>query len=293
MKKRIITSLVILLTAFYIIGTAMAATTCNLEISIINQDPYPAIPGDSVKVVFQIDGLENTQCGLVTFGIKEGYPFSLDDPTVQNPITIKSGTYQKDYGSFYLAPYKLRVDENTLNGENPIEIYYSTSEGATNIIKEFNITVEDTRADFEIHVKNYDYATRELTFEILNIEKVDVKALTLEIPKQTGIEIKGSNRIVIGDLDSNEYTTADFEAILPDGKTDVNLNIIYTDSINVRREIQKVVNFDSSYFTGREIQKKKPWFLIILVVAVIAFFVWRRIKKNKREKERMKKRGMM
>lgn len=269
----------------------VTAETCDLQISIINQEPYPAIPGDYVKVVFEINGLENVNCGIVTFGVKEEYPVYLD-PTVENPITINSGTYQKNYGSFYLAPYKLRVDENALDGENPIEVYYSV--GSANIIREFNITVEDIRADFEVNVKDYDYTTRELTFEILNIAKVDVESLRLEISKQENIEVKGANRVNVGNLDSHEYTTADFEAILPEGETKINLNIFYIDSIGAPREMQKVVDFDSSYFLDRNKDKKtQPYWLYVLIIVVIAFFVWRRIKKTKREAERKKKRGMM
>jgi hypothetical protein len=290
MKKSLIVSFALLLIVFSTFGIVTAANPCAPQISIINQDPYPAIPGDYVKVVFQIAGLENPNCGMITFGINENYPIHLD-PNTQNPITINSGTYSKDFGSFYLASYKIRLDESALNGENPIEVYYST--GSANVIQDFNITVQDTRADFEINVKNYDYTTRILTFNILNIAKNNVKALTLEIPKQNGIEIKGANRIVVGDLDSNEYTTADFEAILPQGQTNINLSVIYTDSINVRRQMQKEVSFDSSYFTDVNAQKKIPWVWIILIIAVVAFFVWRRMKKKKREKERMKKRGMM
>ena len=290
MKKSVISSIILLLAVFSFIGL-ITAETCNLEISMINQDPYPAIPGDYVKVVFQIDGLENTNCGAVTFGINENYPVYLD-PTVENPIVINSGTYQKDYGSFYLAPYKLRLDENALDGDNPIEVYYST--GATNIVKEFNLTVEDTRADFEVYVKDYDYTTNEITFEILNIGKTDVEALRITIPKQDNIEVKGSNRVDVGDLDSNEYTTANFEAILPQGETTISLNISYEDSIGETRGVQRVVDFDSSYFTDRTAdQKSQPWLLYIIIIVVVGFFVWRRIKKKRRDEERRKKRGMM
>ncbi len=293
MKKgaiSVIITLMVLSSIFFI--TTVSAEPCNPEISIINQDPYPAIPGDYVKVVFQIDGLENKACGTVTFGVKEDYPISLD-PNTPNPITINSGLFQKDYGSFYLAPYKLRISDNALDGENPIEIFYSTA-GGVNVIKDFNITVEDTRADFEITVKDYDYTTRILTFEILNVAKSDVKAIAIDVPQQSNIEIKGPNRNIVGDLDSNEYTTADFEAILPEGVTNINLNVSYTDSSGIRRWIEKTVQFDSSYFTGRDINKKKqPYWLYIVVILVIAWFVWRRMKKKKREAERKKKRAMM
>lgn len=291
MKKSQISIIIAILAMIYSFAIIVSAEPCNLQISILNQDPYPAIPGDYVKVVFQIDGLENSECGTVTFGVKEDYPVYLD-PNVQNPITISSGIYENNYGSFYLAPYKLRVDENTLDGENPIEVYYSTRT-ASNVIKELGITVEDIRADFEIHVKDYNYATKELTLEILNIAEADVQALTIEIPKQDGIEIKGANRIVVGDLDSNEYTTADFEAILPEGEATINLNVIYTDSINTRRELEKVVDFDSSYFMDRNgDQKKQPYWLYGIIVLVIVIIIWRSIKKKKREAERRKRHSM-
>jgi hypothetical protein len=292
MKKSMIASLVILMAVFSMLGIVSAANPCAPGITIINQDPYPAIPGDYVKVVFQIDGLENPNCGIITFGVKENYPIHLD-PSTLNPITINSGTYRKDFSSFYLAPYKIRLDENALDGENPLEVYYTAGTGTLMVNKDFNITVQDTRANFEVYVKDYDFTTRILTFEILNTAKTNVKALTLEIPKQNGIEIKGANRVVVGDLDSNEYTTADFEAILPQGQTNINLSVLYTDSINARRTIQKTVSFDSSYFTNVNTKSKIPWFWIIVIILIIAFFVWRRIKKKNREKERMKKRGMM
>lgn len=284
MKKSIIVLTLIALAFLPLINAA----SCELTISMINQDPYPAIPGDYVKVVFQIDGLENPECGTVTFGLKEDYPISLD-PETENPITIQAGTFQRKYSSFYLAPYKLRIDENALDGNNPIEVFYQNTNGAE-IMKEFNIYVDDTRADFEVHIKNYDYITREMTLEILSIAEVDISALTVEIPKQEGIQIKGANNKVIGDLDANEYTSADFEAILPEEEKDIVLKLIYTDSINVRREINKTVHFDPVYFTDRiNTSKKSTWWIYVVVVLVAAWLVWRRVKKNKMKKKLLEK----
>ncbi len=262
----------------------VVASSCDLDVSIINQDPYPAIPGDYVKVVFQIDGVENPECGIVTFELKENYPFSLD-PGVTNRITINAGTYSRSYSSFYLATYNLRVNGDALEGNNPIEVVYSSTNSGE-LLNEFDIYIEDTRADFEVHIEDYDYSTKILTFEILNTAEVDIEALTIEIPKQENIIIKGANKKVIGDLDSNEYTTADFEAVPNDGE--IELKIIYTDSINVRRELTKKVIFDSSYFTGRNGNKRSvPWFWIILVLGVAGWFFWKRHKKHKEGKKRL------
>ena len=283
--KRGVMLVLILLSLFLV--PLISATACDLSVSMINQDPYPAIPGDYVKVVFQIDGIENPECGVVSFEVKENYPFSLD-PDVTNKVTVNAGTYSRSYSSFYLATYKLRVDDDALDGNNPIEVLYQKNSGPE-LLKEFDIYVEDTKADFEVHVKDYDYTTRELTLEILNTKDVDIQALTIEIPKQENVQIKGANIKVIGDLDSNEYTTADFEAIPKDGE--INITLIYTDSINVRREINKTVVFDSEYFTNRNGSSKSfPWFGTILVLAIIGWLGWRYIKKSRAKKKRLMER---
>ena len=282
MKKGIPTVITLMVFAFYAISIVSAAS-CDLDISLINQEPYPAIPGDYVKVVFEIDGLQNADCGEVTFGIKEEYPIYLD-PDVVNPIKINSGIYQKNYGSFYLAPYQLRVDENVLDGENPIEVYYSNTLGSTTtIIQEFNLTVEDTRADFEISIKDYDPASKTLTLEILNIGKADIEALTIEIPNQDNIKIEGSYRNIVGDLDSNDYTTADFKATPEDGE--ISLSIIYTDSINVRRNLQKTVTFESKYFDNKSNggASTATYIIPFLIIIGIVYWIYRRRQKKKKD----------
>jgi len=259
------------------------AAVCNLDVSLINQDPYPAIPGDYVKVVFQINGISNPECGQVKFELLEKYPIKLD-PNQSVEYIINSGVYKSDYNSFLLAPYKIRVDENALQGDNPIEVQYKYSSNAGYETKQFNLHVEDSRADFEIYVKNYDTATQEITFEILNIADSDIEALTIEIPKQNNIEVKGSKINIVGDLDSNEYTTADFEAIPKAGE--INLKVSYTDSTGERRTMEKVVYFEPEYFQGRASEQTGTsiWTkLIILILVIGAVYYYHRRKKKKRE----------
>lgn len=282
MKKGVLV-LGFLLAISIIFISGVNAADCGLKVNLVNQDPYPAIPGDYVKVVFQIEGLSSPTCGNVDFGIKEEFPFSLDPNTV-NPVTIKSGTgTSSKYSSFYVFPMKLRVSEDALDGDNLIETYY-TSDGSIDFITNFNISVKDIRADFEVYVKNYDPLTNTFTLEILNIAKSDVKALTLEIPKQDNINVKGANRKVVGDLDSNEYTTTDFEATPLNGK--IEISITYTDPINVRRTIDKTITYDSSYFSDRSTGKSssKVWIYVILAVIVI-WIIWRQVKKSKMKKK--------
>ena len=79
----------------------ISAETCNLEVSLLNQDPYPAIPGEYVEVVFQIEGIANAECGTVYFELLENYPIQFD-PNTNGRVTIESGTYKKDFSSFLI-----------------------------------------------------------------------------------------------------------------------------------------------------------------------------------------------
>jgi hypothetical protein len=284
MKKEL---MILLLMMFSL--TLVVAEPCDLEVSLLNQDPYPAVPGDYVKLVFQISGVENPECGDVIFQLSEQYPIQFDAGQ-PNQVTIKSGTYTKDHSSSLMAPYKVRLAADALDGDNIIEVSFANSQNGVTTsafqTQQFNLNVENVKADFEVYVKDYQAATREITFQILNIAENDIFALTVEIPEQEGVGVKGATRNIVGDLDSNDYTTTTFEATPNDGK--ILLNLIYTDKINERRTSQELVDFDSQYFIGRVADEKKaPIGAIItwvVVIGLIAWFVVRRILKKKKRK---------
>ena len=123
-----------------------------------------------------------------------------------------------------------------------------------------------------------------LTLEILNIAESDVGALTIEIPKQDNIVIKGANREILGDLDSNDYTTAEFEAVPKEGE--IMIYIMYTDVTGTRRSLEKQVLFEPNYFKGRiadeEKGSKTTYVVVGIVVILVAGWYYRRHKRKKK-----------
>ncbi|MCK5615688.1 hypothetical protein KAR91_78210 [Candidatus Pacearchaeota archaeon] len=281
MKKDVILILLLLFSA------GLTSAACDLDASLLNQDPYPAVPGDYVKLVFQIEGLDSPDCDDITFNLLSDYPIEFN-PGETGLRTFKKLDYIKDYETNLLIPYEVRIHKDTLDGANPVEIRVQSKNDAP-LTKTFDIEVDDVRAEFEIYVKDYSYITNEITLEVLNIEESDIEALTIEIPKQDGITVKGSNRIVVGDLDSNEYTSADFEASLQDGEFKVNL--IYSDQINTRRTVEKIVTFDSSYFIERKADQKTTgigtYILYVTIVLLLGYWIYRK-RKNSQEKKNKK-----
>jgi hypothetical protein len=282
MDKKVI--LLMLLASF-----SLVSATCSLDVTLVNQDPYPAMPGEYTKVIFQVTGLQSPDCGTVKFWVNEDFPFSLD-PESQREFTMISGTYVKDYSTFFLAPYKLRVSEDAIEGDNDLEISYSFQEGnQERIYKEkFAINVEDSRSDFEVHVKDYDPITKKVTFEILNIGESNVDALTVEIPKQDNVNLRGSNRVIVGTLDANEEDSFLFDGELKEGT--INLIVSYTDQIAKRRVLEKTVNFDPSYFSYKIVKDSSVSPVLIFVIGFLipVVFMWIRgkIRKNKERRKR-------
>jgi hypothetical protein len=272
----------ILLLIIFSLSVISAEKTCDLEVSMINQDPYPAVPGEYVKLVFQLEGVSGVDCSDITFDLKSKYPIEFN-PGETGFRTFKRVNYLKDYDSNILITYQVRVNEDAVNGANEIEVV-TQSKGMALLSRKFNLEVSDIEAEFELYVKDYNYDTNEMTLEVLNIADTDIEALALEIPKQEGIQVKGSNREVVGDLDSNEYTTADFEAIPSDGQFLVNL--IYSDAINTRRMIQRSVIFDSSYFIDRKADQNGIGMgTYIIWIVVIGLVIWWFIRRSKKKKK--------
>jgi hypothetical protein len=280
MSKRVI--FFVLIISFVLAQHVSAlSSSCDIGVKLINQDPYPIAPGDDFKAVFQVTGINDPTCGQVTFKLIEGFPFFLE-PKEQGIRSINSGTYSTfEFKSFWIVPFKLIADKSALDGENTLRVSLTSTRWGEEIFQ-FNITIEDLIADFEVSIKDYESSTNTLTFEILNIGESDVEALTIEILKQENIEIKGNNRNIVGGLDSTEDTTFSFEAIPEDGE--IKLIILYTDESNTRRMLEKTVVFDSTYFKGRVRDEKSTpfwvWGLVIIIIG-ITYWYWRKKKKKK------------
>lgn len=265
------------------VSSTNAAPSCNLQVSLVNQDPYPAIPGSLLKLVFQIDGIESTNCKDVELSLIESFPFRLD-PSSEKLYQIKSGTYNnQDYKTFFQAPFRVQVDSDASNGEKILEVRYRSSAFGGYVVKQFKIEVKDFKTDFEVFVKNYDYATQTLDLQILNIGKEDVSAVSIEIPSQEGITVRGTNKNIIGDLDSKEDTVTDFKTTIE--AKEFLVNVAYTDFTGERRIIEEKVSFESAYFIHTKDSGKGSlltYFFYIVIAIIVIYFIYKKFFKKKK-----------
>lgn len=261
-----------------------------LDITLLNQDPYPAQPDNYVDVVFKIENKGGSIANDVIVELLPKYPFSLDPgvDAVTDVGLIRGSQYGEES---VFVKYKLRVDKDAINGENEIKLRYAyNTQGRWEnyIEKEFNITVEDPRTDFDIAVQDYSYKTNSLTLAVSNIGDKNANSVTITLPDQSSIDIQGSNKNIVGGVDANDYTIASFK-IIPKQDGPLVVKIEYTDSIGVRREIEKAVIFKASSYE-QKITKTNGTdmraliYIAIGVVGIIIIFIAIRILRKRRKK---------
>lgn len=276
-----------------IFSMTFISATCDLDVSLINQDPYPAIPNDYVKIMFQIKGVSNPDCKGASIELVPEYPFYLDSN--DSIKTINYGTYVPWHNNYWNVPYKLRIDKDALDGENEIKINYSSGSNKEGyLMKKFNITIEDSRTDFDVAIQDYSTSLNTITLSISNIGDSDANSVTVEIPSQTTIEMKGSNKNIVGNIEANDYTSINFKAI-PKEDGEIVIKIFYTDEIGVRREVEKRVLFSKNYYQETkedDFSGVRPYvYIVIGIIGIILLFLGFRYftRKKKRISESKKK----
>jgi len=289
-KNKIVLFLLIGLLSIGFVSAADEA--CDITASLVNQDPYPAVPGEYVDVLFQLGGMGSCEEGVFVDLILD-YPFSLDSGGSTRIVDASTYSGDNNYRSNWNIPYTLRVDPNAIEQDYVLDLRFRSRDFQSQnsyTTSKFNITVGGGKTDFEIHIKDYIISDRSLVFEILNTGNQDLEALTLEIPKQDNIIVHGPNRNIVGDLDSNEYTAVDFEAIPSEGN--IFLNIYYTDATNERKMVDKVVSYDPIYFVdslgNKQSDQTVSYIVSIIVILLVAYFIFRKVKNRNKKRSRRK-----
>jgi hypothetical protein len=305
MKKQIllVMSLVFLVT---IIGSVMASDIydyCNLEASVVSQDPSPAVPGGYVNIIFQLTGVDSSKCDGAKFGLMTEYPFSLDDnETIR---ILESQIYAPNYKEVWTIPYKIRVDKDAISGENDLTVRYN--EGNSNdwnsyTMKTFNITIEDSRTSFDAVLQ--ESSGSEVSIAIANTGKYTANSMIVRIPEQDNFRVTGTNGQMVGNLDAGDYTIVGFTITQnlmrnpgttpQENQNNLKVQIDYTDEIGERRTSILEIPFTASSMnstamgnlpngfprrqTNNSLFSKWYFWVIIAVILLLGFSFYRKYK---------------
>lgn len=276
-NKKIMLGLIsmMLILATISVAQALIADGTNLEVSLINQDPDPANPGEVIDLRFKVGNEGTSPTDTIYFEFLEDYPFSVYDGKIQQNIGSLQGWQKDEEGVIVL--YKIKIDENAVQGTFYIDIRYKSGiYGSWTIIRDFPIrirtrdivlSIEDIKStpdpippgsEFELSFllkNNADSLVRDVTV------KLGVSGTTIPIAPSSSTSEKQ-----IYQINARNSQNMRFNLIaLPDadgGVYKIPINISYTDetgeayskndviSIKISSSPDLLITIDSSQIYG-------------------------------------------
>ena len=145
LSKLLITTIVVLMIAMPVSADAFPQIT----VSLINQEPDPVAPGNSVKMRFRMENEGGGAAENVEAKLMFKYPFSLyGDEEVKSLGTI-AGYQTGDIG--IRAEWDLLVDTNAATGDETVEFWYRVNGGVWIKSAEYNVSIQSRAAELAIN----------------------------------------------------------------------------------------------------------------------------------------------
>tara|TARA_Y100000310_G_scaffold336884_1_gene422568 strand:- start:11232 stop:12086 length:855 start_codon:yes stop_codon:yes gene_type:complete len=262
----------------------------SLYVTMVNQDPDPVRAGEVVEVRFKIENLWTTTEENVLLEIQPEYPFTLYSGDALRELGIIVG--RSDFKEATIVDFKLKVDSNAVDGDHAVKLKLTKGSAEWTYDDDFYIDIEKEEINLKAYVRSSELITSgnkgAITLELANAGESDIKFLELELlPSQDYKLLSTSNYVYLGDLDSDDTESEDFEIYVNKEISTVHL------PIKVEYEVRdtnykKTYNLELNLLTEKEATKlgliKKNnlnTILITIAVILIGIYTYRKIKKRK------------
>jgi len=274
----------------------------NIQVKQLKYEPYPVNPGEYFDLWIKAENVGEEPTENAVFELIPKYPFSLD----------AGEEALREYGQLGIKPvvleYKVRVDEDAVEGTNEIELRYKAdADDSVWFYETFEIQVADAQTDFDLVVQEIN--ENEVSIAIANIGKNVAYSVIVRVPEQESFKANGISGQMVGNLEDGDYTLVGFE-IVKTARSDepLELQIDYTDNIGERRSLIKEVAFSMgtnelpvtntlpegvtredfiarrrSMMQTQQAIYQKWWFWAIIIV--FAFVAWKGYKAHRRKRE--------
>jgi hypothetical protein len=276
-----------------------SGTFANLQLDSLRYEPYPVNPGDYFTLYIKAENIGTMLTKNATFELVPKFPFSLDsnEDAVRNYASLTSSEP-------VVMKYKVRASKDAVSGSNELQMRYTTG-GNTWITKKFDIEVDNAQTDFDLVIQ--ETSGSEVSLAIANTGINAAESMIVKIPEQDSFTTIGTSGQMVGNLDSGDYTLVSFE-ISPkfsrnstrtaEKKIPLKVEIDYTDTIGVRREVIKEIDYNpNSNYTGNftngfrtrnstttTTKIYQQWWFWLIIVAVL-YAGWSALRAIKRRKE--------
>ena len=187
--------------AYIIIAVLLSSSvtaSIDLDATFLSQDPDPVEPGEFVDLRWKIENTGSEDLINAYVRIKVSYPFTIEESSRKNLGTL-SAIQEGEKSS--IIKYRVRVDENAVQGEEEIKLFQGAANFAGEIVDKIMINIQTRQVVFgikaiDIYPENPapgDTAQINITIQNLNdpfLQNVKVK-----------LDLKGTDIATIGSID--------------------------------------------------------------------------------------------
>jgi len=297
--KKILFAIALILLMVPITGAITSSQAVASEgtgfITLLSYDPSPAQPGQFLTLFIKVEPTGGDAILDALYRLEPTHPFSLKKGEDAERYFGKIGNQQQ-----VLLEYDLFVAEDAIEGTYQIPLKLCLDLTCTNYLeKEIDITVLTGGVPgIEVGLEDFDIfsggKTGTVTFHIVNRGDLDVKYLVMELLPTEQYEIISPSRIYIGEMDSDDFETAEFKIYVNENvaqdagqKIELSTFLDYTDA-NDKKYSETTSNNLRVYSTG-ELSKmnlgtgtsSSQYLLMLLGASVVIFLLYRHYKKSK------------
>lgn len=251
------------------------------NVEVIHIDKTTLIPGKQSSLKFTINNVGNAPLKDVTFNWENKnnivLPVGSDNTRYIRYIDIKE--------SFNLE-YQVIADTNANPGLYRLDLYLTYTDSVNGTTKQLStIAGVYVGGETDFGITFSESADGETSFNVANTGSNPAYAVVVIIPKQRDWKVSGSNSVMIGNLNSGDYTAASFRlqstiTSQNNSSSEIMIQIEYTDTMGERKIIDKKVEvegFQDIATDGKIAQEQQvsvgrlgPFLVIILLVIFLA-----------------------
>ncbi|MBW3011060.1 COG1361 S-layer family protein [Candidatus Woesearchaeota archaeon] len=270
-----------------------------LAVGEIKSTPEEVAPGQEIEISIPIMNLADSDIDDVRVKLDlEGFPFATVGSTNEQVIQMlrrrevknvnftlvaNSDADLKTHNIPLLIKFTDKFDtDHELQGKFGVQVYE---------VPDYRVTLADVEIDKqEVFLSN---TKGRVIVAFSNTGRGDINALNIKLLPSDDYQIITKDELYIGDLESDDYETAEFDIYVKKVERDVplKLELTYKDSENT--EFQDKVNLDLKVYSKKEaaklglIKQGNPAGLLIflIIVASVGYWYYRRRKKKKQKKK--------
>jgi hypothetical protein len=289
------TKFLILLTVIFIAQIYLASA---LTISSVSSNPNEVQPGEKFSLDLKIennleDDVENVIVSLILNDKINPVPFAPYQSSSEYVIDeINNGDDEK-------ASFDLIAFADAISGTYtiPVQVSYKLNNGTQGPLESLGVVSIIINAKPKIDVSSGGNVlirgiNGKISIKVINLGLGDAKFLSISLKQISGMQITNSDKVYIGNIDSNDFDTADFNVFVnADAPSSVNLpvELTYIDSRNNEITENKIISIKT--YTAKEatelglISGNNTFLIIVSLVGfLVLFLIYRRIRKRNKSK---------